>query len=59
MIVWLLTCVAFALLTLAGLLVSGGRGATLKVKPAKCADIVRKHVSYELIAEAARMEATK
>ena len=32
-------------------------GATLKVKPAKCADIVRKHVPYELIAEAARREA--
>lgn len=26
---------------------------------AECADIVREHVSYELIAEAARMEATK
>jgi hypothetical protein len=34
-------------------------GAKLEPKRAKCADIVREHVSYELIAEAARREAAK
>ena len=33
------------------------RGAALASKLAECADIVRKHVPYELIAEAARREA--
>jgi len=38
---------------------AGAWGAALATKLAECADIVREHVSYELIAEAARREATK
>jgi len=38
---------------------AGAWGAALAAKLAECADIVREHVSYELIAEAARREATK
>jgi len=38
---------------------AAARGAALEEKLAECADIVREHVSYELIAEAARREATK